>query len=103
MVRSVDSSLPIRSSSRGPRRFGPADLPAMMAAAPTAQAPEIKVLLAGKLTAMAAPGGGETQLVAMVRSLPHVGVKARLWRPWEDTLAQYDCLHLMGSVPEHLE
>jgi glycosyltransferase involved in cell wall biosynthesis len=103
MVRSVKAHIPIRSTFRGPRRFGPADLPAMLAPAPPAQTPQIKVLLAGKLTAMAAPGGGETQLVAMVRSLPHVGVLARLWRPWEDTLSQFDCLHLMGSVPEHLE
>jgi glycosyltransferase involved in cell wall biosynthesis len=75
----------------------------MLAATPTARAPQIKVLLAGKLTAMTAPGGGETQLVAMVRALPQAGVEARLWRPWEDALAQFDCLHLMGSVPEHLE
>ena len=61
-----------------------------------------QVLLAAKLTALAAPGGGETQLFAMQRELPEVGVEARLWRPWEDRLASYDCLHLFGSEPEHL-
>jgi glycosyltransferase involved in cell wall biosynthesis len=78
-------------------------LPELLARTPTVNTPQIRVLLAGKLTAMAAPGGGETQLVAMVRSLPSAGVQARLWRPWEDTLSQFDCLHLMGSVPEHIE
>lgn len=60
------------------------------------------VLLAGKLTGMLAPGGGETQLRAMARELPQVGVNARLWRPWEEDLAGVDCLHLFGSEPEHL-
>ena len=27
---------------------------------------------------------------------------ARLWRPWEDSLAEADALHLFGSRPEHL-
>lgn len=61
-----------------------------------------KVYLAGKLTGLAAPGGGETQLAALARALPEVGVQARLWRPWEDRLADADCLHLFGSEPEHL-
>lgn len=106
MVRSVNPSpspFPLRPAPRSARRFGPGDLPALLAPPPAPQTPHIKVLLAGKLTAMAAPGGGETQLVAMVNSLPQVGVTARLWRPWEDTLREFDCLHLMGSVPEHLE
>jgi glycosyltransferase involved in cell wall biosynthesis len=104
MVRSAKSPFPIRSEApRTRRRFGPRDLPSLMATTPAGPTPQIKVLLAGKLTAMTAPGGGETQLVAMARSLPGVGVQARLWRPWEDTLSQYDCLHLMGSVPGHLE
>lgn len=61
-----------------------------------------KVLLAGKLTAMDAPGGGEIQMLALAESLAEIGVDARLWRPWEERLAQSDCLHLFGSVPEHL-
>jgi glycosyltransferase involved in cell wall biosynthesis len=103
MVRSVKSSIPLRSPSRLSRRFGPRDLPALLTRTPTASTPQLRVLLAGKLTAMASPGGGETQLAAMARWLPQVGVQARLWRPWEDTLSQFQCLHLMGSVPEHLE
>jgi glycosyltransferase involved in cell wall biosynthesis len=62
----------------------------------------LKVLLAGKLTGMAAPGGGEVQLRAMARELPHVGVDAALWRPWEDDLSSVGCIHLFGSEPEHL-
>ena len=64
--------------------------------------PTLRVLLAGKLTGMAAPGGGETQLRAMVRALPEAGVEAQLWRPWEQDWSSTDCLHLFGSEPEHL-
>jgi glycosyltransferase involved in cell wall biosynthesis len=85
------------------RRFGPRDLPEMLSAGQPSSGKSPKVLLAGKLTAMTAPGGGETQMIALARALPGVGVRARLWRPWEDSLAEADCIHLLGSVPEHLE
>lgn len=62
----------------------------------------LKVLLAGKLSALAAPGGGETQMLALVSELRALGVDAALWRPWEHRLAEADCLHLFGSEPEHL-
>jgi glycosyltransferase involved in cell wall biosynthesis len=61
-----------------------------------------RVLLAGGLTAMDAPGGGEVQMLSLARALPEAGVAARLWRPWEDDLGQADCLHLFGSLREHL-
>ena len=102
MVRSVSTLSRTRTAPRAARRFGPGDLPALMAAPPAVPTP-LKVLLAGKLTAMAAPGGGETQLTALAQTLPSVGVEARLWRPWEDALAEADCLHLLGSVPEHVD
>jgi glycosyltransferase involved in cell wall biosynthesis len=60
------------------------------------------VLLAGKLTALDSPGGGEVQMLALCRALASAGVDARLWRPWEDRLEGVDCLHLFGSLPEHL-
>jgi glycosyltransferase involved in cell wall biosynthesis len=41
-------------------------------------------------------------MAALARALPSVGADARLWRPWEERLAEGDCLHLFGSVPEHL-
>ncbi len=63
---------------------------------------QIRVLLAGKLTALAAPGGGEVQMQATSEALRRLGIAARMWRPWEDDLAQCDCLHLFGSVPDHL-
>lgn len=59
------------------------------------------ILLAGKLTAFEAPGGGEAQMLALVAALPKLGVDARLWRPWEERLGRADCLHLFGSEPEH--
>ena len=85
------------------RRFRPSDVSAVLAAPPATPVRLPRVLLAGKLTALAAPGGGETQLLAMARALPAAGVNARLWRPWEDSLAGVDCLHLFGSLPEHAE
>jgi glycosyltransferase involved in cell wall biosynthesis len=60
------------------------------------------VLLAGKLAAMDAPGGGEVQMLALADALRLAGVAARLWRPWEDSFSGVDCLHLFGSLPEHL-
>jgi glycosyltransferase involved in cell wall biosynthesis len=60
------------------------------------------VLLAGKLAAMDAPGGGEIQMLALADALQSAGVSARLWRPWEDSFSSVDCLHLFGSLPEHL-
>lgn len=88
----------------GPRRrFKPSDLQAMLAAPRVPPRRQPRVCLAGKLTALASPGGGEVQLTAMARRLPQVGVAARLWRPWDDPLSEFDCLHLFGSLPEHLE
>ena len=60
-----------------------------------------QVLLAGKLTALDAPGGGEIQMLATARALRAAGIDARLWRPWEERLAGTGCLHLFGSLPEH--
>ena len=59
-------------------------------------------MLAGKLTALEVPGGGEVQMSALAKALGEVGVDARPWRPWEVRLADCDCLHLFGSEPEHL-
>lgn len=64
------------------------------------QAP--KVLLAGRWDAMESPGGGEIQMLSTNRALPSAGVSGRLWRPWEDRIAEADCLHLFGSLPEHI-
>jgi glycosyltransferase involved in cell wall biosynthesis len=60
------------------------------------------VLLAGKLAAMDPPGGGEIQMLATAKALSSTGVAARPWRPWEDSFSAADCLHLFGSLPEHL-
>jgi glycosyltransferase involved in cell wall biosynthesis len=60
------------------------------------------VLLAGKPAAMRAPGGGEVQMLALAGALRSAGVTARLWRPWADSFSGADCLHLFGSLPEHL-
>ncbi len=71
-------------------------------AAPSQRPRTIHALLAGKLTALDCPGGGEIQMLALTRALQSAGVPARLWRPWEEPLAGVDCLHLFGSLPEHL-
>ena len=76
------------------------------AAAPSGLATAVSsrrtVLLIGKPGAMDCPGGGEIQMLALARALPEVGVSARLWDAGKDSLAGVDCLHLFGSVPEHL-
>jgi glycosyltransferase involved in cell wall biosynthesis len=61
-----------------------------------------RVLMAGKLTALDAPGGGEVQMAATARALESLGVQVRFWRPWEDDFHEADCLHLFGSLPEHV-
>jgi len=61
-----------------------------------------RILLAGKLTALDSPGGGEIQMFATAEALRREGVAARFWRPWEERLGEAHCLHLFGSLPEHL-
>lgn len=92
----------LNRSRRGRRRLLPTELSRWLrCAAPGVRQPP-RVLLAGKLTALAAPGGGETQLLAMARELREAGIDARLWRPWEQRLSDAQGMHLFGSEPEHL-
>ena len=69
---------------------------------PLAPHTETDVFLAGKLTAMVAPGGGETQMEGTAEGLCGLGIRARMWRPWEEPLGKVRCLHLFGSAAEHL-
>jgi len=62
----------------------------------------LRVLAAGKLTGFTAPGGGEIQMRATIAALVQQGIDARPWRPWEESLASADVVHLFGSQPEHL-
>lgn len=62
----------------------------------------LRIRLAGKTTAIASPGGGETQMTALASALQTMGRDARCWRPWEDEFGHFDLLHLFGSLPEHL-
>ncbi len=80
----------------------PNDLPKAFELYPLTPAPQSDVFLAGKLTALDAPGGGEIQMFGTVSGLQEQGISARLWRPWEESLAEAKCLHLFGSLPEHL-
>ncbi len=41
-------------------------------------------------------------LKALSGALPETGVDARLWRPFEDSLADCRCLHLFGTAAEFL-
>ena len=84
------------------RRLPPRELSLWLRSAGRGLREPPRILLAGKLTALAAPGGGETQLLALARELPETGVDARLWRPWEHRLSEARGLHLFGSEPEHL-
>lgn len=60
------------------------------------------IALAGKLTALVSPGGGEVQLQKTAEALNQRGLRVRAWRPWEEGFEGIDCLHLFGSCPEHL-
>ena len=72
------------------------------ASLPRSQSTPLRVLLAGKSGAMNSPGGGEIQMLALADALPAAGVDARLWQLEETLPAGTDCLHLFGSLPEHL-
>lgn len=80
----------------------PQEFPQAFEIFPLAPRPETDVFLAGKLTAMAAPGGGETQMLGTAEGLRGLGVRARMWRPWEESLSEGRCLHLFGSAAEHV-
>ena len=41
-------------------------------------------------------------LRALSAALPEAGIAARLWRPFEDSLADCRCLHLLGTAAEFL-
>jgi len=41
-------------------------------------------------------------LLALSEALPETGIPARLWRPFEDSLAEARCLHLFGTAAEFL-
>ena len=41
-------------------------------------------------------------LTALSGALPQAGIAARLWRPFEDSLADCRCLHLFGTAAEFL-
>jgi glycosyltransferase involved in cell wall biosynthesis len=41
-------------------------------------------------------------LRALSEALPQAGIAARLWRPFEDSLADCRCLHLFGTAAEFL-
>jgi glycosyltransferase involved in cell wall biosynthesis len=62
----------------------------------------LTVLLAGRLSALAEPAERDAQMRGLLQALPAAGINARPWRPWEDSLAGVDCLHLFGSSAEHI-
>ena len=80
----------------------PNDQPKAYELFPLTPPPQCEAFLAGKLTALDAPGGGEIQMFGTIEGLRDLGVTARLWRPWEESLKEAKCLHLFGSLPEHL-
>ena len=80
----------------------PNELPKAFELYPLTPAPQVDAFLAGKLTALDASGGGEIQMFGTAEGLRELGVAARLWRPWEESIKEARCLHLFGSLPEHL-
>jgi glycosyltransferase involved in cell wall biosynthesis len=59
-----------------------------------------EVLLAARW--VAADEDERIALTALSEALPQAGVAARLWRPFEDSLADTRCLHLFGTAAEFL-
>jgi glycosyltransferase involved in cell wall biosynthesis len=59
-----------------------------------------EVILAARW--VAAVDDERTALTALVGALPQVGITARLWRPFEDSLADCRRLHLFGTAAEFL-
>lgn len=41
-------------------------------------------------------------MLALAGALPSVGVEAGWWRPCQNSFRRADCLHLFGSLPDHL-
>ncbi len=50
----------------------------------------------------AAAEEGDAAILELASALPNVGVRAQIWRPFEDKLADARCLHLFGASPEFL-
>lgn len=83
------------------RRLRAADLRQLLPGERPSSQP-LRVRLAGSPTALVAPGGGEIQMAAHCAALRELGIDAQMWRPWEESLADIECLHLFGSSPAHL-
>jgi len=60
------------------------------------------VLLAGKPGAHECPGGGEVQMLATADALRKAGAMVCCKSPEKGDLHGIDCLHLFGSLPEHV-
>lgn len=60
------------------------------------------VLLYAGASAFQCPGGGEIQLLKTAEYLRRQGIRAKLFNPWRDKLRDADCLHLFGTLREHV-
>lgn len=64
--------------------------------------PTLKVRTVARFDAFTARGGGEIQQASTAQALRELGVDAQPWRPWEESLAPGEVLHVFGSRPEFL-
>ncbi|MFH1867997.1 MAG: glycosyltransferase [Candidatus Omnitrophota bacterium] len=53
-------------------------------------------------SAFQAPGGGEIVLLKTKQALEEKGIYVKLFNQWEDSLKEFDILHVFGSVKECL-
>ena len=61
-----------------------------------------RILLAGRLRGRETVGDADAPMHCLSVALAGTGVRARLWRPWEDALTDADLLHLFGTAGEFL-
>ena len=85
-----------------PRRHADAGPHFLSEALPPGAESGRRVLLHTSAAAFQSPGGGETQVIKTVEYLRRRGLRAKLFHPVRDRLAEADCLHLFGTLPEHL-
>jgi glycosyltransferase involved in cell wall biosynthesis len=98
----TQASLRARRRRRGGQRFH-LSVGKIMASGRRAADNLLRVELVSGCQSTLAPGGGEMQMLQLADALRWCGVECRVRPHGFDSAARSDCLHLFGSLPEHLQ